>query len=83
MYNLFQRKKQLIIASNYGNKLGAPVIIPKKLFSSLLLIEGDKGAQEFINNKKNEVIYPRQATNLFDIDTKEDLLIYQNSFLNS
>ncbi|WP_297802219.1 nucleotidyltransferase family protein [uncultured Polaribacter sp.] len=83
MYHLFQEKKHLIIASNYGNKLGAPVIIPKKHFSSLLLIEGDKGAQEFINNKKNEVIYPIQTTNLLDIDTKEDLLIYQNSFLNS
>ena len=83
MYHLFQEKKHLIIASNYGNKLGAPVIIPKKHFSSLLLIEGDKGAQVFINNKKNEVIYPIQTTNLLDIDTKEDLLIYQNSFLNS
>jgi molybdenum cofactor cytidylyltransferase len=83
MYNLFQRKKQLIIASNYGNKLGAPVIIPKKHFSSLLLIEGDKGAQEFINDNNSEVIWPKQKTDLFDIDTKEDLLIYQNSFLNS
>ena len=83
MCNLFQEKKHLIIASHYGNKLGVPVIIPKKHFSSLLLIEGDKGAQEFINNKKNEVIYPKQTTNLSDIDTKEDLLIYQNSFLNS
>ena len=83
MYNLFQRKKQLIIASNYGNKLGAPVIIPKKHFSSLLLIEGDKGAQEFINDNNSEVIWPKQKTNLFDIDTKKDLLIYQNSFLNS
>ena len=83
MYNLFQKKKQLIIASKYGNKLGAPVIIPKKHFSSLLLIEGDKGAQEFINDNNSEVIWPEQKTNLFDIDTKEDLLIYQNSFLNS
>ena len=83
MHHLFQKNENVIIASNYGNKLGAPVIIPKKHFSSLLLIEGDKGAQEFINNKKNEVIYPIQTTNLLDIDTKEDLFIYQNSFLNS
>ena len=83
MHHLFQEKNHLIIASNYGNKLGVPAIIPEKHFLSLLLIKGDKGAQEFINHRNNEVIYTKQTTNLFDIDTKEDLLFYKNSFLNS
>ena len=81
MHNLFQKKEDIIIASNYENKLGVPVIFPKKYFSSLLLIKGDKGAKEFINKRKSEIICPKKTTNLFDIDTKEDLLFYKNSIL--
>ncbi|MEE9407335.1 MAG: nucleotidyltransferase family protein [Polaribacter sp.] len=81
MLNLFQTNKDKIIASNYGGKLGVPVIFPVKHFSDLLLIVGDKGAKEYINNKKSEVLYSKLTTNFFDIDTKEDLLLYKNSIL--
>jgi len=81
MHHLFQKNENVIIASNYGNKLGVPVIFPKIHFPSLLLIEGDKGAKEFINKRKCEIICPKQITNLFDIDTKEDLQRYKNSIL--
>jgi molybdenum cofactor cytidylyltransferase len=43
------------------------------------LIKGDKGAKEFINQRKNEVVYPESSTNFFDIDTKEDLELFKNS----
>jgi molybdenum cofactor cytidylyltransferase len=76
---LFKKHKDLIIASNYGNKLGVPAIFPKKYFPKLLLIKGDKGAKEFINQRKNEVVYPESSTNFFDIDTKEDLELFKNS----
>jgi molybdenum cofactor cytidylyltransferase len=76
---LFKKHKDLIIASNYGNKLGVPAIFPKKYFPELLLIKGDKGAKEFINQRKNEVVYPESSTNFFDIDTKEDLELFKNS----
>jgi molybdenum cofactor cytidylyltransferase len=76
---LFQENKNTIIASNYGNKLGVPAIFPKKYFPELLLINGDKGAKEFLNERKNEVIYPESTTNFFDIDTKEDLELFKNS----
>ncbi|ARV16878.1 nucleotidyltransferase family protein [Polaribacter sp. SA4-12] len=81
MLHLFQTNDDIIIASNYGKKLGVPVIFPEKHFSSLLLIEGNKGAKEFINKRKREIICPQQTTNLFDIDTKEDLQHYKNSIL--
>jgi molybdenum cofactor cytidylyltransferase len=76
---LFKKHKDIIIASNYGNKLGVPAIFPKKYFPELLLIKGDKGAKEFINQRKNEVVCPELSTNFFDIDTKEDLELFKNS----
>jgi molybdenum cofactor cytidylyltransferase len=80
MLNLFQKNNDTIIASNYGNKLGVPVIFPKKYFTDLLLIIGDKGAKEFINKRKNEIIHPELTTNFFDIDTKSDLQFFKKSF---
>lgn len=79
MIDLFEKNSNTIIASNYGTKLGVPAIIPKKYFEDLLLIKADKGAKEFINKRKSEVLCPRIATNLFDIDTKEDLMLFKNS----
>jgi molybdenum cofactor cytidylyltransferase len=76
---LFQEHKDTIIASKYGNKLGVPAIFPKKYFPELLLIRGDKGAKEFLNERKSEVINPELSTNFFDIDTKEDLELFKNS----
>ena len=81
MLNLFEENKELIIASNYGTKLGVPVIFPKKYLPQLLLIKGDKGAKEFINKRKDLTLCPKQTTNFLDIDTKEDLQNYKNSIL--
>ena len=81
MLHLFKQHKDKIIASNYGKKLGVPAIFPKKYFSNLFLIKGDKGAKEFINNKKNEVLFSTIKTNFLDIDTREDLQRYKNSIL--
>ena len=83
MLNLFQENKNLIIASNYGVKLGVPAIIPEKYFNDLLLIKGDQGAKIFINKRKSEVLCPKSTTNFFDIDTKEDLQLFKKSILNS
>ncbi len=83
MITLYQDNEDKIIASNYGNKLGVPAIFPKKYFIDLLLIQGDKGAKEFINQRKKIVIYPKKNTNFFDIDTKEDLILFKNQIKNS
>ena len=81
MLDLFQENKTKIIASNYGEKIGVPIIFPKKHFSELLLIVGDKGAKELIHQRKNEILSPKLTTNFFDIDTQEDLKNYKNSIL--
>lgn len=78
---LFQKNYTKIIASNYGDFLGVPAIFPKEFFNELALIKGDKGAKEFINSKKNDVLTPKKTSNFFDIDTKEDLNIYKKSLI--
>lgn len=79
MLFLSKEKKDKIIASKYGDKFGVPAIIPKKYFKDLILIEADKGAKEFINQHKNDVLCSESSTNLLDIDTKEDLNSYKKS----
>jgi len=79
MIFLSEENKENIIASKYGNKFGVPAIIPKKYFNDLILIEADKGAKEFINHHKNDVLCSDLSTNLLDIDTKEDLNSYKKS----
>ncbi|TXD52679.1 MULTISPECIES: nucleotidyltransferase family protein [unclassified Polaribacter] len=79
MVDLSSMHQGKIIASNYGNKLGVPALFPAIYHSELLLIKGDKGAKEFINLKRKDVVCPTVFTNLTDIDTKEDL----NSYIKS
>jgi len=81
MIELFEKNNDAIIASNYGNKFGVPAIFSAKKFKDLLLIEGDKGAKEFINQRKTEVLCPQKITNFIDIDTKKDLLHFKKSNL--
>jgi molybdenum cofactor cytidylyltransferase len=81
MIHLFEQNNDRIIASNYGNKLGVPAIFSIKYFSDLLLIKGDKGAKEFINQRKKEVLCSKTSTNLIDIDTKKDLMLFKKSIL--
>ena len=78
MIELFEKNTVAIIASNYGNKFGVPAIFSAKKFKDLLLIKGDKGAKEFINQRKSEVICPQKITNFIDIDTKKDLLHFKS-----
>lgn len=82
LYQLFKANNSKIVASQYVHNFGVPAIFPKKYFSQLLFIKGDKGAKEFINTKKNDVICPKFDTNFIDIDTKEDFIQYKKSTLN-
>ncbi|QNM84645.1 nucleotidyltransferase family protein [Polaribacter pectinis] len=79
MVRLYKESPSKIVASNYKTKYGVPAIFPEKFFSELLLIEEDKGAKELMNNKNNDVICSEFKTNLIDIDTEEDLILFKKS----
>ena len=60
-----------IIASNYGEKIGVPVIFPQHYFKELLKLKGDKGAKNLLEKLDSEIISIK-SFNLIDIDTRED-----------
>jgi molybdenum cofactor cytidylyltransferase len=67
-----------IIASSYSGVYGVPAIFPKSYVDQLLLLKGDKGAKDFLNSSKAQVI---QLNNnqLTDIDTNQDYIDFLNS----
>jgi molybdenum cofactor cytidylyltransferase len=79
MVAIFTNEKNKIIASNYGHKFGVPVIFPKSFIKNLLEIKGDKGAKEFLQQNKNDILSPKLLVNLLDIDTPKDYKLYINS----
>ena len=68
MLNSFRRNK--ITATAYPNGNGVPAIFPKKYFSELIQLKGDKGAKTLLNNSEVNVITP-PIDLLTDIDTME------------
>ncbi|MFT4780719.1 MAG: molybdenum cofactor cytidylyltransferase [Flavobacteriales bacterium] len=74
----FEKNPTKISASKYLNNTGVPAIFPKLFFKQLQQLRGDKGAKDFLNAYKTQVI-SINSEKLIDIDTQEE---YQN-FLNS
>ena len=61
-----------IIASNYGNSVGVPAVFPKKYYTELLKLKGDKGAKEILNELRSDVVTINSSEKLQDIDTSHD-----------
>ena len=66
-----------IIASNYGNSLGPPVIFSRKYFPELLRLSGDKGAKSIFNKHQDDVLSLDFPDGLIDIDTAQDLIRFR------
>ena len=79
MIALFSKEKTKLIAANYGKKYGVPAIFPKAFINDLLKITGDKGAKEFLQKNKKEIVSPEVTVNLLDIDTREEYNNYINT----
>tara|TARA_R110000751_G_scaffold174236_1_gene280614 strand:+ start:272 stop:853 length:582 start_codon:yes stop_codon:yes gene_type:complete len=67
-----------ITASQYEKTIGVPAIFPKKFFKQLQQLEGDKGAKDFLNTHKAQVISIK-SDKLIDIDTQDDYLNFLKS----
>jgi molybdenum cofactor cytidylyltransferase len=67
-----------IITSSYDGSFGVPAIFPKSYFNQLLHLKGDKGAKNFLNSAKVEVL-GYNSDQLTDIDTTKDYLDFLNS----
>lgn len=63
----------LIIASEFCQTIGPPVIFPASLFMQLTQLSGARGARELIRNSSTAPVLVNIENAQFDIDTKENL----------
>lgn len=70
----FSANPKCLVAPFYGEKRGNPVIIPRRLFPELKLLQGDKGARHlFLKEKENIIkIDVDDPGVIWDIDTPEE-----------
>ena len=73
----WQSSSSAIVASEFADIVGPPVIFPAACFPSLLKLQGDQGARKVIEENKSNVIGVPFAEAAVDIDTPEDLRMLQ------
>lgn len=69
---LSKNNPKKVIATNYGTHNGVPAIFPKKYYSKLMQLKGDKGAKDLLNADQTDIIILNTPVNLFDVDTPDD-----------
>jgi molybdenum cofactor cytidylyltransferase len=62
-----------IVATEFADVAGPPVIFPAEYFDALLSLRGDRGARSIIKDNAEKVIKIPFADAAIDIDTPEDL----------
>ena len=76
---LDQFNSRQIVAAEYGQHLGVPAIFPASYFNRLLDLKGDQGARKLIQENKQQVMSVPMAMAEIDIDTRLDLMKYQEA----
>ena len=66
--------KSRIIASEYADTIGAPVIIPRQAFAGVMKLRGDKGAKSIIEKHPDNVTLVNIPEGEFDVDTQDDYM---------
>ena len=69
----FAEEKMPIVASNYGDQLGVPILFDKVFFPELLKLKGEQGAKAFLKNYPEKTASISFKDGLFDIDIPKDL----------
>ncbi len=81
MMQTFAEKEMPIVACDYGNQLGVPILFDKAFFPELKHLKGEQGAKSFLKKYVEKISSIEFEGGIFDIDTPEDLLKL-NSFKN-
>ena len=71
--NEWQASPASIVATEFADVAGPPVIFPAVYFDELLTLHGDRGARSIIENHEEKVIKIPFADAAIDIDTPGDL----------
>ena len=75
----YQRTKQPIVASQYGEVVGIPALFESQFFPYLLKLQGDQGARQLIKQFLPMVVWVPFPAGAFDIDTPTDYARLINS----
>ena len=70
----FADKGYPIVACDYGNQLGVPILFDKSFFPDLIKLKGEQGAKSFLKSYPEKIASIAFKEGLFDIDTPDDLL---------
>lgn len=73
LIKLYSPGKELIVASEYNNIFGVPVLFDRHYFQDLKELTGDTGARKLIKQYQDKVKGVKFEKGLVDIDTQEDL----------
>lgn len=73
MMQTFAERKYPIVACDYGEQLGVPILFDKSFFPELQDLKGEQGAKIFLKNYSEKITSVSFKDGLFDIDTLEDL----------
>jgi molybdenum cofactor cytidylyltransferase len=73
MMQTFAERKFPIVACNYGEQLGVPILFDKSFFPELMSLKGEQGARIFLQNYSEKIASISFRDGLFDIDTPFDL----------
>ncbi|MCU0468242.1 MAG: nucleotidyltransferase family protein [Arcicella sp.] len=69
----FAENSPQIVACDYGNQIGVPMLFDKVVFHQLLQLKGDKGARSFLKEFQGKIATVPFPEGMFDIDTPNDL----------
>ena len=72
LISVHKHTRKSIVATDYGEAIGPPVLFHKKLFPELLKLEGDTGARMIVDEYKSERTTVYFPTGIVDIDTMAD-----------
>ena len=73
LVNAWVESPYSIVASEFEDTLGPPIVFPKTDFDALVQLTGDRGARPIIDANRERVLSIACEEAAFDIDRPEDL----------
>ena len=77
MIDAFQQSGKGIVAAQYQQQFGTPVLFSKNYFPEIRLLEGDRGAKKLVEKQIEDVVLVDFPLGALDIDTAEDYAKFQ------
>lgn len=75
----FLKNRNKIVSASFGGKRGNPCIFPKRFFTELMSLSGDKGGSVVISKHTDDLmLFEISKEQLIDVDSQSDLMKLNN-----